>query len=150
MGKYYIESWPETNSIASAAGDIARHLQVRQSLGPAVVITERPTILLSVVRKQWMKLLRSLQTEHSRTLDTNLRAALAHEIATMQELRFVAENSPGIKADVLFIDAETAASVSLPSCATIYTETTDHNAFGQLLSGISNGGVAVRYEIAEK
>lgn len=150
MNKHYIESWPKVSGIVSVASDIARHLQVRQSLGSAVIITKRPTTLLSAVRKQWMKLLRSLQTEHSRTLDPGLRAALAHEIETMQRLRFVAKDPLEAKADIFFIEPEVAATVSLPPCATLYTETLPPDAFGRFLNSVSEGGVAVRYEIIEK
>lgn len=150
MNKHYIESWPKANGIASAAGDIARHLQVRQSLGPAIIITKRPAILLSAVRKQWMKLQRSLQTEHSRTLDATLRRALTQEIAAMQQLRFIAKNPLEAQADIFFVDIDIATRISLPPCATLYAEDLPSDVLGRFLNSVTRGGVAVRYDVTEK
>lgn len=150
MNKHYVEFWPVTHNTASIAGDIARHLQVRQSLGSAVILAQQPVILLSAVRKHWIKLSKLLQTERARTLDPLLRAALTQEIELMDKLRFVAKSPHAATADVFFVEPGDLGS-SLPvSCRTLYADTASVNIFEKLTQQIPSGSVIIQYGSGEK
>lgn len=139
--KYFLEKRHLTQTEMTA--DITRHLQARQSVGKAIVITERPVVLLSSVRRQWVKMTQALQREISRTLDASLRVELSKQTETMQNLRFAAKHpqeDPGV--DVYFIDREPVGV--LPSeCRTIYFCFTKVSA--QALKDIDQGAVVVHY-----
>ena len=45
--------------------DIAKHLYTRMLCGPIVVVADNPRAMLSAVRKQWIKLQRTLTRERS-------------------------------------------------------------------------------------
>lgn len=114
---FFIEKWPEADNLHALASNISVHLQVRQHLGNAVVFTDRPVVFLSTVRKQWLKLERTLLSERSRTLDTRLRATFTRELDYMAKLRFSAQVSE--KAQVIFM-ALSEFSHLPPTCRTIY------------------------------
>lgn len=145
MSSYYVEHWPSTHTPANIADEIARHLQVRQSLGPAVVLTERPVILLSNVRKQWMKLHKALQIERARTLNAALRAALTREIELMEQLRFSAKPPHITKADVFFVEPSQLQSELPQECCTVYTDTAIAPLASKLFSQVREGGVIIQY-----
>lgn len=149
--KHYIEHWPEAQSLSAIAGEIARHLQVRQSLGSAVIVAKRPAILLSAVRKHWMKLARSLQSESARTLDSSLRAALANELEYMNTLRFVAKSPlEAPEADVFFVSTDTILDIP-EACRTIYADLLPTSEdFGRFLTQAPAESVIVNYCLKEK
>lgn len=70
--------------------DIARHLYTRMYSGKVVVVAKRPAALISPLRKQWLKLMRSVQKERARTLDAPRVQELTSRVAHMQSLRFTA------------------------------------------------------------
>jgi len=49
--------------------DLARHLPQRLAVGPAVIVADKPTILLPVIRKRWMRIIREVERQRSSTLD---------------------------------------------------------------------------------
>jgi hypothetical protein len=61
-----IRTTPDTST---AGADLARHLLSRQHLGKTVIVCDKPVIVMSVVRKYWLKLSRGLQRERSSTLN---------------------------------------------------------------------------------
>lgn len=150
MSSYYVEHWSSAQSPTTVADEIARHLQVRQSLGSAIVLTERPVIFLSNVRKQWIKLYKALQIERARTLNASLRAALAHEITLMEQLKFSAKPSSIAKADVFFIEPDQISSQMPQEYCTIYTDSSMVAQANELLAQVCSGGVIVHYELASK
>jgi len=102
------------------AGDLARHLQTRQRLGPAVVVTEQPLALLAQVRKQWVKVARQVARQRASTLNAHRIAALESELLLMRNLRFVAKSytaCPG--AEVYFLSPEELRGMP-PQCVTVY------------------------------
>ena len=54
----------------------------------AAVITRRPYILLSVVRKRWLKKLRKMRIERARLLGSLQTNQLSQRIATLEKLQF--------------------------------------------------------------
>lgn len=129
---------------AAVSADIARHLQLRQQVGRAVVVAPRSCIVLSTVRRQWMKLVQALQRENARTLDGALRAELSRQLSTMESLRFVSqppERQPD--ADIYFLEEEDF-TVLPENCRTVYF-CTQINQLEKLQRYITQDCVVVKY-----
>ncbi len=72
----------------SVIADTMRHLHTRQHLGKAVVVCEQPVAALSVARKQWLKLSRTLQKQRASTLNADKILKYTHAITRMQNMAF--------------------------------------------------------------
>lgn len=108
------------NPPATLAADIARHLQMRQYLGTAVIICDNSHSILSATRKQWLKGARYLQRLRASTLNAEEILRLTHAIMHMQNMHFVAKSpldSPD--ASVFFMTPDQPIPLPL-SCYTIY------------------------------
>ena len=126
--------------------DLTRHLPRRLSIGPAVIVTPRPSILLPVVRKRWMRIVREVERQRASTLDRVRRAALEHELKLMRSLRFTTKVLDSGKADVVIIEPSEAAT-SLPRCTTLYLlAVTDSHELTALVGRLANGSTIVVYE----
>lgn len=98
--------------------DLTRHLPRRLSIGPVVVVTEAPLILLPVVRKRWMKIIREVETHRSSTIDRTKRRAFETEIQRMRSFVFTTKiHHP--HPDVLVI-TPTQTVCELPIYTTLY------------------------------
>lgn len=78
-------------SVNGLAADLARHVYSRQHLGSAVVVTLEPLKLLCVVRKQWLKIARTLQRERAGTVNAQKILHLTYAVTRMHALSFVAQ-----------------------------------------------------------
>lgn len=140
---YFVEKRKLTH--AEMAADIARHLQVRQLLGRAIVVTERSPVLLSAVRRQWMKIIDALKREQSRTLNIALKAELSAQLHAMQELQFTSkdpEKHPN--ADVYFVEIHDANKLPNDNYHTVYICTDTENV-NSVVSRLKPGCVVVQY-----
>lgn len=98
----------------SAAADIMRHLHARQHLGKAVVVCERPAIMLPTARKQWMKLSRWAQRQRASTLSADKILKYTHTIIHMQNMRFSRQTPlEEPEADIYFVTPERLAAAPL-------------------------------------
>lgn len=79
---------PAARGTDSAIADAMRHLNTRQHLGKAVVLCDQPSVVLSVARKQWLKLSRSLQKRRSSTLNADKILKYTHAVTRMQRMYF--------------------------------------------------------------
>lgn len=70
--------------------DLARHLFIRMHCGKVVIATDHPQITISLLRKQWLKLMRKVQRERASTLNAARIYELNQIVIKMQTLRFVA------------------------------------------------------------
>lgn len=141
--EYFVERRKLTH--AEMAADIARHLQVRQLLGRAVVVAERSPVLLSAVRRQWMKIIDALKREQSRTLNAALKTELSVQLQAMQELHFTSkdpEKHPD--ADVYFVEADETSKLPNDSYHTVYICTDPEN-INSVVSRLKPGCVVVQY-----
>lgn len=104
--------------------DLARHLPRRLAIGPAVIVTEKPAVLLSVIRKRWLKIVREVATQRASTLDAQKRIALLHELDHMQRCQFTSKPFQDFPtADCFFLNA-TQLPHALPPCyPTLYLTT---------------------------
>jgi len=69
-----------------------RHLHTRQHLGKAIIVCQQPEATLSVARKQWLKLSRSLQKQRASTLNADKILKYTHAITRMQHMLFSIKN----------------------------------------------------------
>jgi hypothetical protein len=119
MSTYYIEQ-RKLAAPSALAVEVAGHLQVRCTVGSATIITDRPAVFLSVLRKRWLKMMRLVQRERASTLNTEKIVALTQLIARMQSLRFAAQSTDQRQeADVSILLPADAASTPL-CCRTLY------------------------------
>jgi hypothetical protein len=117
-----MQRYLETRSIqnTSTASDLARHLLPRQHLGKTVVVCDKPVIMMSLTRKYWLKLLRTLLRERSSTLNVEKILQLTYDITHMQHMDFAAKpyyTNP--EADVFFITPDQLDRLP-PHCFSLY------------------------------
>jgi hypothetical protein len=84
---WFVDNRPATTTDLMSL-DLARHLPRRLAVGPAVIVTDRPAVLLSVVRKRWVKITREVVRQRASTLDPHKKAGLSQEIEHLQACRF--------------------------------------------------------------
>ena len=98
----------------SIAADIARHVHTRQHLGKTVVVCEQPVVMLSAVRKQWLKLSRTIQKQRASTLNADKILKYTHTITRMQHMRFTGQlpvENP--EADLFFLNPADCSSIPI-------------------------------------
>ena len=149
MHGLYIEHRSKGSSPISE--DLAKHLYTRALQGNAAIVTDNPLALLSVIRKQWLKIERHLRRERSSTLNASKILELTHQITRMQTIRFTAkppkEEAGG---DVQFATVEDwIAWPPEANCMTLYVTTQITNEQLHLITGwMRESGVVVIYDDA--
>lgn len=108
---WYVEirhiSIPEKISL-----DLARHLPRRSLVGAAVIVTNRPTVMLPVLRKRWMKVIREVERQHSSTLDRTKRESLRQERLHLHQVTFAVNTAYlAAPAGVIFTSPEHLSSL---------------------------------------
>lgn len=112
----------EENSFGANPGtkDLARHMYTRTACGKVVIVADNPASLLSPLRKQWLKLMRKVQKEAAKTLNTTRIYEFGQVVIRMQTLQFSCKWS----ADIYPADVCIATSAQLlqwaPECQTLY------------------------------
>lgn len=99
---------------------LARHLPRRLNAGNAIIINDRPSVLLAVLRKRWMNIIKEIEREHASTLDRAKRQQLERELAHMRGWRFGIEVSNRDRLEVLILQPQEVISSAL-QCFTLYT-----------------------------
>lgn len=140
---WYVDS-RATTSTEQLSLDLTRHLPQRLSVGSAVIVADRPTIFLPVIRKRWMTIVREVEKQRARTLDRVKRTSLERELTRMLAWRFSTKiDKPDT--DVLVIKPEQTVC-ELPEHHTLYLATditTDQ--FASALEHAATGSVVVVY-----
>lgn len=118
---YYIElRKPSARGTDNIIADSMRHLNTRQHLGKAVVVCDHPAIVLSVARKQWLKLSRSLQKQRASTLSADKILKYTHTITRMQRMLFTIKTPrERPNGEVYFLTSESLA-IMPNDCWTVY------------------------------
>src|SRR5690242_13928653 len=93
----------------SLSKDLAERICERASYGKIVVVASNPTIMLSSVRKQYLRIIYRLQVERSRTLQSEQGQSLSNELARMRNLSFTTKLSDTLEANVTFATADEVA-----------------------------------------
>lgn len=135
----------------SLAKDLAEEILERGLYGKIAVVTDKPVILLSATRKQWLKLIRNMQRERSSTLDAAKIAKLTQQIAWMQSCQFSAKDPDDLlEAHVTFATADDFSRVP-PMCQRVYvTYEFGREKLHMLTSWMPKGGLVVIYEQDEQ
>lgn len=100
------------------SADLAQHLSDRHGL--AIVVTNKPGITMSAVKKQWLKLEYKLKVERARTLSQERIRDLSEQLEYMQCVKFSAI-PPGdlLDASITFATADNFVATS-SVCRTAY------------------------------
>lgn len=125
------------------AGDVCSEV----GKGRVVIVAEKPVVLLSSTKKQWLKLIRRLQRQRSSTLNPIKIAKLTDQIIKMQQSKFSAKPSD----DLLHTDITFAVADDLvrfpPICSVIYvTYTFEREKLHMLTSWMPRNSGVVIYE----
>ena len=145
MATRYLELRSLHKPTGTLAADIAKHIQLRQRLGAAVIVCDNPHALLSATRKQWLRLSRQLQIKRAATLNTEEILRLTHIIVQMQKMTFVAK-TPDERPDaqVYYVTATEARSMP-EQCFTLYLTSDMPQNTMQLLGAMPNASSIVDY-----
>jgi hypothetical protein len=150
MKKVYFEQRiAAARGTASQAADLMRHLHTRQYLGRAVIVCDQPVAMLSALRKQWLKLSRTLQYRRSETLNVDKILKYTHTITRMQRMNFTGKTTlDWATADIYCLRPDDA--LILPDdCYTVYITTPPTIDLSHALHGqVTDGGLIVDYNHA--
>ena len=135
----------------SLAKDLAEEILERGLYGKIAVVTDRPVILLSATRKQWLKLIRHMQRERSSTLDAAKIVKLTQRVAQMQSCRFSAKVPDDLlEAHVIFANADDFSRIP-PMCQTVYvTYEFEREKLHMITSWMPKSSLVVIYEQDEQ
>lgn len=105
---------------APISQDVSRHLYTRMLCGKVVIVADRPAVMLSTLRKQWVKIEKQVRRERSSTLDATRILELAYELPRIQTLLFAAKSPVDeSNADVLVASIDQLLEWP-PQCRTMY------------------------------
>jgi len=124
--------------------DLARHLPRRASVGPVAVIAERPTVLLSVVKKRWSIIIREVQRQYSSTLQAAKKEGLRRELERLRNYQFAIASKRNAATNILF---STLCELQVgDQFATIYlTVPTTHPQLSALMKHLAPKGFLITY-----
>jgi hypothetical protein len=88
-----------------------------------VIVADRPTVLLSALRKQWLKLCRKVQRQSASTLQATRLRELQENIITMQTLRFATTSPADQYPPDVYIATIPGIIRHPPICRTLYITT---------------------------
>lgn len=124
--------------------DLTRHLPRRLTVGTAAVITDRPTILLSVVKKRWSTLVHEVHRQYASTLQQAKKQSLERELARLRGYTFAIITKRNSTTRILFGTPEELAPDDRFS--TIYlTIPLSHERLIPLMTHLHPGGFLVSY-----
>lgn len=127
--------------------DLANHMSQRYLKGKIAVVASNPPVIMSSVRKQWIRLIRLMQREQARTLNRQRKDGLTEAIHGMQATSFTAKDlADEPVAYVSFATVEQFLA-SPPECRTLYiTEPIPKLSQHMIVSWMPRSGLVVIYE----
>jgi hypothetical protein len=87
----YLEAKRPPASDTALASQVIEHWQARHLYGKAILITDRPEVIVKLLQKRWATVMQSLQQERARTSDADKLLTLTHSITRMQQMMIAAE-----------------------------------------------------------
>lgn len=140
---------PSARGTDSLIADAMRHLNTRQHLGKALIICDQPTVTLSVARKQWLKLSRSLQKRRSSTLNADKIIKYTHAITRMQRMYFTIKTPierPG--GEVFFLTPDKCGKLP-DNCWSVYlTVPLDPKDIPNMVRQLPEGALIIDYSLS--
>lgn len=135
----------KVNELKDAPVNIARDLRKRIEVGKALIVTERPVITLSLIRKRWAALERELKIAYASTLNRWRREELSLQATRMEWTEFTATDYAGF-ADVYVAEPSNAAEL-VDQVATVYVAMPlSDSKLMALLRKVEPDTVIIRYE----
>ena len=126
--------------------DLAHHLYTRQFQGTIIVVTDRPSVMLATLSKQWQKVIREVQRERSSTLRASRIRELTFELMHMQQLRMTIEIPAGLSSSMVHIVSTEQILAEMPPCQTIYfTCNIDKASIDRITQNMPDRALVVRY-----
>lgn len=68
--------------------DLSRHLPRRAAAGMVAIISDRPMVWISVVRKRWSTIIREVERQYASTLQQDKKRGLLKELDHLRSCRF--------------------------------------------------------------
>lgn len=102
------------------AKDLARHLYTRMHCGKVVIVANRPIVLISTLRKQWLRLARKVHKERAATLSAARIVELSNIVSRMYNLNFTVHYPPDDYPGDIYIATPDEVLRWPPQCRTIY------------------------------
>jgi len=100
--------------------ELTELLLERVLYGKAVVVTDKPHVLHSAVKKRWLYALRRLKVEQARTLSGSLKCTVTSQVLLAQSTRFSSQppSDDILDANITFMNADDCAHIA-PACNTL-------------------------------
>lgn len=134
----------------SLSADIAQRLANRITFGAAVIVAREPVVLLSSVRKQWMKVLYQTRKARASTLKADTIAKLSAKIGRMESARFAADVAIDEAPATVTIATIEQCIVFAPECPTLYVATpVDNETLHKITSFMPEDGMVVIYRVGK-
>lgn len=125
--------------------DLAHHLFTRQLPGKIIIVAEKPAVMLSVVSKQWQRVIRITQRERASTLKALRIQELTRCLRYMQRLSMTTLANQLSTHDVLFTDLAFVVE-NPPMCKTLYiAQKVDDETFQRITANMPAESLVVRY-----
>ncbi|MFE3858442.1 hypothetical protein ACFXPN_45850 [Streptomyces griseorubiginosus] len=139
----YSENWPLSYVLA-------RHIFDHHLHGRVFIVTDKPSAMISSVRKGWRRIRRNQEKEYARTLDKEKRASLHRKIAIMDSLTFSMSRHLADSPDVLFFVTSEELAKRPRQCLVLYlTHEVDDTTLERLTCTMPVGGYVVRCSMAK-
>lgn len=100
--------------------DLARHLYTRMYYGKVVIVADKPSSVISALRKQWLKLARKVQKERASTINATRVKELSGIISYMHSLDFTTHYPPDDYPGDVYIATVDEVLRWPPQCRTMY------------------------------
>ena len=124
--------------------DLARHLPRRAAVGPIAIITDRPTVLLSVLKKRWTILIREVQRQYSSTLQTNKKEGLRRELIRLQNYQFAVASKRQFDSDIIVMTVDDVLASDI-FCTIYLTIPLSYERLMPVTEHLGAGGFLVTY-----
>jgi hypothetical protein len=147
MSTYYyeIQELPAQPN-PSVAANITFHLHARKHLGKAVVVVQNPIGLMSVVRKQWLRLTRAAQNQRASTLNADRILRLTYAITHMQRVTFAAKTPLEMPSAHIFFITPDQLAVMPHNCFSAYIAAdVDARAMAGVINQMPNSSLVIDY-----
>lgn len=132
---------------ATTSKILARDIFECLSAGSVAVVTDKPIVLLSAVRKQWLRLARQAQRARSSTLDHEKLARITRDLALLQSATFTADDPRNEPIASVHFATATQFLVAPPMCATLLIVSwVERHELYMLSSWMSRGSKVIVYD----
>lgn len=144
MSDMFVED--RSTYIGSLSQDLARHLYMRYGDHKIVIITEKPVVMLSALRKQWVRLTEEVRRARASTLKIDYIMEYDSTLARLRHFQMtVRKPSEAPRCRVFFVPPDHVEYIP-NDCRTIYITCPITDAdLKNIASHMSPGSLIVRY-----